>query len=363
MGFYAHGKDVTMFRWLRRLIAGPAATPAPPAAAPAAPVQAAPLPAAAASPPSSPPAAPPLSAPVSFEQLDRVDAAWHDWLFERAQGGGLELNGAEQQVLDALGAILAAQQSGAALVRRMPGLVPQLLQSLRSEAFSGSALARTISSDPVLVAAVVRLANSAQAGSGTAVASVEHAVILLGQEGLRQLITTVAFRPIVDVQSGFYTRRLAPRLWEHAERCAIAARYLALETGIDPFEAFLAGLLQNVGLLAVLRTLDQASEGEKRLASDIFLARLAADTRALSARIAREWNFPESVAQALLEQGTLRKGAVVSPLGRLLKLTGYLGKVRLLAEDGVLDEADATLFAGLPEEAGQGYLLLATSKP
>jgi HD-like signal output (HDOD) protein len=365
-------EELTMYRWLRRLISGPAApAPAPaaePSPVPAAPAPAAPsataepapaAPAAGAAPAPPAPPARPAGAPIAFELLDRVGGAWNAWLYERTDEGGLELNPHEAQVLEALAAILSSQQSGAALVRRMPGLIPQLLQSLRSESFSGSALSRTISSDVVLVAAVIRLANSCYQGTGTAVASVEQAVILIGQEGLRQLITTVAFRPIIDVNSGFYVRRLAPILWEHSERCAIAARAMAPKLGIEAFDAFLAALLQNVGLTVALRTMDQATHGEPLLGSGVFWAQLARDTRKLSVSIAREWNFPESVVKALAEQGGLRKGAVMSPLGRLLMLTDYLGKVRMLVEQAVLEDGDAALMAGLPPDAGECYGLLA----
>jgi HD-like signal output (HDOD) protein len=367
-------EELTMYRWLRRLISGPAApapaaepSPVPTAPVPAAPAPAAPAPAApatdAAQAQPAPPARPagaPIGVPIAFELLDRVGGAWNAWLYERSDEGGLELNPHEAQVLEALAAILSSQQSGAALVRRMPGLIPQLLQSLRSESFSGSALSRTISSDVVLVAAVIRLANSCYQSTGAAVASVEQAVILIGQEGLRQLITTVAFRPIIDVNSGFYVRRLAPILWEHSERCAIAARAMAPKLGIEAFDAFLAALLQNVGLTVALRTMDQATHGEPLLGSGVFWAQLARDTRRLSVSIAREWNFPDSVVQALAEQGGLRKGAVMSPLGRLLMLTDYLGKVRMLAEHAVLEDGDAALMAGLPADAGEYYALLAS---
>jgi HD-like signal output (HDOD) protein len=349
-------EELTMYRWLRRLISGPAAPARPaPSAAPA------PVPAADAAPAQPPPAVRPARPPVPFELFDHVGGAWNAWLYERADEGGLELNPHEAQVLDALAAILSSQQSGAALVRRMPGLIPQLLQSLRSESFSGSALSRTISSDVVLVAAVIRLANSCYQGTGTAVTSVEQAVILIGQEGLRQLITTVAFRPIIDVNSGFYVRRLAPILWEHSERCAIAARAMAPGFGIEAFDAFLAALLQNVGLTVALRTMDQATHGEPLLGSGLFWAQLARDTRRLSVSIAREWNFPESVVQALAEQGGLRKGAAMSRLGRLLMLTDYLGKVRMLAEQGLVEDGDAALMAGLPGDAEECYALLAAS--
>jgi HD-like signal output (HDOD) protein len=360
-------KDPIMYRWLRRLISGPpaparTAAPAdlpPPVAAPAAvpsPSAGTPAPAA-----QGPAPAPPARPPVPFELRDRVGGAWNAWLFERADEGGLELKPCEAQVLETLAGILSSQQSGAALVRRLPGLIPQLLQSLRSESFSGAALSRTISSDVVLVAAVIRLANSCYQGTGAAVGSVEQAVILIGQEGLRQLITTVAFRPIIDVNSGFYVRRLAPILWEHSERCAAAARAMAARLGIEPFDAFLAALLLNVGLSVALRSMDQATGGKPQLGSGVFWAQLARDTRLLGCSIGCEWNFPDSVVQALAEQGGMRKGTVMSPLGRLLMLADYLGKVRVLVEQEVLDEGDAALFAGLAGDAAECYGLLKKS--
>jgi len=352
-----------MYRWLQRLFSGPA--PKSPAATGPAPAPVRPDTAVEPAAPAAPPPAARSGKPaVPFDQLERVNAAWHDWLFERApdNDAGLDLNAAETQVLDTLQAILASRQSGAALVRRMPGLVPQLLQSLRSDTFSGSALSRTISSDVVLVAAVIRLANTAYAGTGTTVGSVEQAVMLIGQEGLRQLITTVAFRPIIDVHSGYFVRRLAPRLWEHAERCAASIRQLAPEAGIEPFDAFLAGMLQDVGLIVALRLMDGATGGAPGLGADVFLAQLTRDTRLLGAGIAREWNFPETVVTALAEQGGVRKGASVSPLGRLLQLSDYLGKLRMLAEQGLVDDADAVLFAALPPNAAQCYALLAASR-
>ena len=294
---------------------------------------------------------------VSFEQRDRVNGAYFDWLFEAGGASDLDINAAEAEVLDTLAAILASQQSGAALVRRMPGLIPQLLQSLRSDTFSGAQLSRTISSDVVLVAAVIRLANSSVKGSGSSINSVEHAVMLIGHEGLRHLITSVAFRPIIDVNSGHYTRLLAPRIWDQSERCAMANRMLAEEMGVDPFEAFLAGLVQNVGLIVSLRLMDQSSKGLP-LGSEIFCARLVQHARALTCSLGGEWNFPAAVTLAIEEQAGMKKGVTLSPLGRLLALSDYLGKLRILAEQHSIDDSNPALFKGLPASAAATYAQL-----
>ncbi|MES2758791.1 MAG: HDOD domain-containing protein [Pseudomonadota bacterium] len=335
-----------MVRWLQRLFSRPA-----PAAVPQAPAQAppaAPAPAAAAATPLTRPA-------VSFDQLDRANRLYYRWLFDTEGESDLDTSALENLALDALAKIINSQQSGAALVRRMPGMIPQLLQSLRSDTFSGAQLSRTISGDVVLVAAVIRLANSSLAGTGSSITSVEHAVMLIGQEGLRHLITSVAFRPIIDLNSGHFTRTLAPRIWDHSERCAVANRALAEAMGIDPFEAFLAGLVQNVGLIVSLRIMDQVTKGDKGLGSELFCAQLVHNARLLTCSIGREWHFPDSVTRAIAEQAGMKKDAVVSPLGRLLTLTDYLGKVRILVENERAAVDDPALFNGLPPFAAEAY--------
>jgi HD-like signal output (HDOD) protein len=348
-----------MFQWLQRLLSGPAPARDPQGASAPAARPAAATPGAASAPARAPVPGASTRSPVAFDQLDQANSLYYRWLFDTEGESDLDTNEPESQVLDALDAILNSQQSGAALVRRMPGMIPQLLQSLRSDDFSGAQLSRTISGDVVLVAAVIRAANSSLTGTGTSITSVEHAVMLIGQQGLRQLITSVAFRPIIDLNSGYYTRTLAPRIWDHSERCAVANRSLAESMGIDPFEAFLAGLVQNVGLIVALRIMDQAAKGEPALGSEMFCAALIRNARILTCSIGREWHFPDSVTLAISEQAGMKKGAAISPLGRLLTLTDYMGKVRILIENGRASLGDPALFGGLPAAAADAYRALA----
>lgn len=340
-----------MFRWLQQLFASPAPQPASLARTPAPPAATA-QPAIAEAPAAITPS---RAAGLSFEQRDSINTIYYNWLFGSHETLALETSEHENQVLDALDAILKSQQSGAALVRRMPGLIPQLLQSLRRDNFSGAQLSRTISGDLVLVAAVIRLANNSTAGYGKRITSVENAVLLIGTEGLRHLITSVAFRPIIDIHSGHYTRALAPRIWDHCERCALGNRLLAEEMGVDPFEAFLAGLVQYAGLIVTLRIMDQADKEGKHLGSEMFCARLLSNARTLSCSIGREWNFPDSVVQAISEQAGARKGVQVSPMGRLLSQSDYLAKVRILAEHQLASQSDTALFSGLSPSATACY--------
>lgn len=297
-------------------------------------------------------------APVPFDLLDLGLREWHASLFDSQGDGSLEMNEAECEALRAVEAIASAQGC-ASLVRRLPGLVPQILQSLRSDNFSGAQLSRTISNDVVLVAEVTRLANCALKGTGKQVSSVEHAVLMIGQEGLRHLIMSVAFRPIIDMKSGHYTRKLAPRIWELGERCANANRRLAEDALVPPFDAFLAGLVQDVGMIVALRAIDRALGGERQLGSEMFCMQFARLARKLSCRISSEWHFPEAVVQALSEQESVFPRAAVSPLGRMVALSSHLGRVRMLAEGGATVPEDLLDLGRLPSAAAGCHEALA----
>ena len=62
---------------------------------------------------------------------------------------------------------------------------------------------------------------------------------------------------------------------------------------------------------------------------------------------------------------TLKKKGELDEIGGaayLLMLVDYLGKLRVLVEQGVLEDGEARLFAGLPGDAGACYALLAENR-
>ena len=287
---------------------------------------------------------------VSWLTRSEVTADFNRWVFETDVASALFITPIEQQVLDAIEAIVQSKQSGANLVRRMPGLIPQLLQSLRNDDFSGTELARKISTDVVLVAEVVRLANSAFYSTEQSITSIEHAVLVLGQNGLRRLISGVAFKPIIGPNAGHFTRQIAPRLWQQAEQCALASRILAHTESVDHFEAFLAGLIQNVGLIASLRVIEQIAGDDAILGSESFCNGLIGLARTLSCSIAREWQFPAAIVAAIEQQGSRYGPSSMSPLARILSNGDYLSKVQML---GVNQRLGSSACDGLTESAEQ----------
>ncbi len=272
-----------------------------------------------------------------------VDPLFYRWL--TSAGAQASAPGVERLMLDELARLAQSPGAGAHLVPRVPAVIPQLLRSLRDDSMSSAELSRMLAQDVVLVAEVIRSANSPYYRPNAPIKTVEAALLLLGQNGMRLLLARVAFRPVISAQGGNLARLAAPLVWRHAEKCALAANLLAARQGANPFEAYLAGLMQNVGLIVAFRLFDQLFPDAVLPQSAPFHAALAEQARTLSARIAVMWEFPQAVADAIATAG--HPGMAALP--RTLALADRIGKLRMLVDAGQLDTEDPAVLAGLDE--------------
>lgn len=263
-----------------------------------------------------------------------IDAAYYRWL--TASAGFNAPAELETSILDQVQGLCDSPGEAAELVPRVPEVIPRLLRSLRDEEVSVAELSRQVEQDVVLVAEVIREANSAYYRPLTAVKTVEAAIMMLGQNGLRMLLARIGFRPVIKMQSGGFLRRVAPQIWGQSEKCALAASLVApgLTTGV--FESYLAGLMQNVGLVVAFRLAERVCEPGKVPASSQFGVKLLACSRALSAAIARHWDFPQDVADAIAQAADPGE----SNLALALRQGECIAKLRLLLDSGVLSADD-----------------------
>ncbi|VXB05592.1 HD-like signal output (HDOD) domain, no enzymatic activity [Massilia sp. 9I] len=269
-----------------------------------------------------------------------LDLVFYRWLAGSTVHAG---EAPEQLILDELARLARQPEAAAELVPRVPAVIPQLLRSLRDDAMSASDLARQVAQDVTLVVEVIREVNSPYYRATSKVSNIEGALMLLGQNGLRMLLARVAFRPIIGAQTGRLARQAAPQIWSQSERCALAASMAAPASGANPFEAYLAGLTQNVGLIVAFRLVDQVLGAAALPQSDAFAHALLDSARTLSARIATLWELPPPVCQAILLAGQRE----ATPLGQALHEGDQLAKLRVLLDAGVEDaEIPAATLSG-----------------
>jgi HD-like signal output (HDOD) protein len=273
-----------------------------------------------------------------------LDLAFFHWL------AGPHVTGAagdETLVLDELARLVRDPQAASTLVPRVPAVIPQVLRSLRSDSASSADLARQVAQDAVLVAEIIREVNSPYYQPGTPVRNLEGALLLLGQNGLRMLLARVAFRRIISLQTSRLARLVAPQLWNQSEKCAQAASLLAPRHGADPFEAYLAGLMHNVGLVVALRVIDGLLPAGGLPDSDAFGRRLVHAARLISAGIANQWGLPPAIGHAIAHLGDAATPSVNLPAA--LGEADRLAKLSMLAGGGqpAFVGAVATLPVGL----------------
>ncbi len=254
-----------------------------------------------------------------------VDLAFFHWL------AGPHVSGApgdETLLLDELARLARDPLAASAMVPRVPAVIPQVLRSLRDEGGSAADLARQVARDAVLVAEVLREVNSPYYQQGSSVRNLEGALLLLGQNGLRMLLARVAFRRIISLQTSRLARLVAPQLWRQSEQCALAATTLAQRHGADPFEAYLAGLMHNVGLVVALRVIDGLLPSGGLPDSDAFGTRLVQAARLISAGIAGHWELPPAIGHAIAHIGD--DDALPAALGE----ADRLAKLHMMARGG-----------------------------
>ena len=321
-----------MKRWLARLFGAASASPADATHAACTTQQAAPV----------------VAAPADDHPPLDLDLAFFYWLAGPHIAGA---SGAESLVLDELARLARDPQAASNLVPRVPAVIPQVLRSLRDEGGSSADLARQVAQDAVLVAEVIREVNSPyysqSSQQGASVRNLEGALLLLGQNGLRMLLARVAFRRIISLQTSRLARLVAPQLWSQSEKCAQAASLLAPRHGADPFEAYLAGLMHNIGLVVALRVIDGLVPTGGLPDSDTFGQRLVHTARLISAGIAGQWELPPAIGHAIAHAGDAP--ALPATLGE----ADRLAKLHMLARGGQPVFAGAV--AALPPELQRIY--------
>lgn len=211
------------------------------------------------------------------------------WLLDCAPLAQGDPTPAEQRVLDAIDAVLAAPTLPEALLPRAATAIPQLLALLRQTDLPVPALAERIARDPVLSAEVLRLASSAFYRAQGEVADLRHAIVLVGEAGLKRVIARLLVKPVFEATPGPLGSRAAPRLWEHAQALAPQLASAAQAAGLPAFDGYLVGLLHGSGWGIALRIADRADAALPLPPTSAFAVACAARAHRLFGLAARRW--------------------------------------------------------------------------
>ena len=228
-------------------------------------------------------------------------------------------------------------------LRPLPAVAVRALEIAEGEQFSAHELAQAISADQALTAKLLRLSNSAYYGFPRRITTVRDAVVLLGFRAVRS--ATLASCVIDTLPGG--TVLDAMTAWRFSVTTGLLAEVLSRATQTHQDEAFTAGVLHNIGRLALDQQRPRELLASRNLARQQGLTLVEAQRLVLGftdadlgGALALHWNFPDALANAVAHHH-LDMDALPDPKS----VTAFVIRARLFARShGINDGFD------VPEE-------------
>lgn len=236
----------------------------------------------------------------------------------------------------------------------VPGVLLKLIEACHRPEISFDDIAAIIQQDAALSARIIAIGNSSAYMQWNGQRDFKTLVVALGLNAIKTIAITAAVQQFFSQFREDAGRHIG-HLWHHSLGCAYMARRLARLTDYpEPEEAYIAGLLHNLGQLIYLQefkdkystiidTIDDDEE-QARHERDNF----GATTTEMAAYLLQQWIPDSFVSDAVLFQRETAEAVFDSPpLVRLLNLSHKLMNGGV-SDQRLFEEADR-LF-GLSED-------------
>jgi len=221
-----------------------------------------------------------------------------------------------------------------------------LIQTLHDENTPVRVVRDLIARDPALSAKLLRLANSAQFGLPRGVGTVDDAIAMVGLNKVRTLALGACLSTAFTSMPGINQSEF----WKSSMACAGYAQWIADQLGINAQVAWLTGMMLRLGELLIAQAEPEILQEIEKLPMIPGVRwqrekRLIGFTEGqITAELARRWNFPMQMVQALQRSADPIAEQAFSRLGAVLHLAGLLAEspevnpdtIRTLPQD-VLD--------------------------
>jgi HD-like signal output (HDOD) protein len=229
---------------------------------------------------------------------------------------------------------------------RRPNLLPELIRAINDESVAVRQLVAIVARDPALVGSLLRVANSSfYRVTAQPIETIERAIVLLGNEGLRSVMAAALMQPIFQISAAGGAPRFPELVWEHGVRSAHAAiPHAALVERANPFAAELLSLISGLAEIVLFRAvLERCPPSPPREAVDprVIASILDAQSAAFAWHIGADWRLSEEMLAALEEQMTFAEPA--TPLGRSLRFGRHAGALAVLHTNSIIDDASVRI--------------------
>lgn len=199
-------------------------------------------------------------------------------------------------------------QKLAAAVDGMPAFpksVQKILELTRNVDCSPKDLVQVIDKDPVVTVKVLRVVNSAYYSLPKQITSINHAVVYLGFNTIKNLALSIAAIGMLPAHNaaGFDGQQYLL----HSLSTAAIAKQLALRVdNADPMDCFIAGLLHDFGKVVFAQFMpaefQKALEISQWTETSLHLALrevIGADHAVVGAMLVEKWRFPADLVETI----------------------------------------------------------------
>ena len=150
--------------------------------------------------------------------------------------------------------------SGEAKLPSLPDVVVKIRDAVGDPNSSARTVARMLQADPALTAYLLKVVNSPFFMTRSPAKDIKTAVSRLGLRGARDIVTSYVLRSLFHTNSRVLKRRL-DEIRRQSIRVAAISYVLARSfSGFAPDRVMLAGLLQDIGVFAVLIEIENRLE-------------------------------------------------------------------------------------------------------
>jgi len=219
----------------------------------------------------------------------------------------------------------------------MSEVAHQLIKTLNDEDVAMTEVRDIIAKDPALTAKLLRLANSAQFGLPRGVDSLDDAIQMVGMAKVRTLSLGACMSESFPALPGLNSEEF----WATSMACAGYAQWLAGALNIDAQQAWLTGMMLRLGELLIGQADPKALTDVERLPKlpggrwEREKLLIGFSEGQITAELARRWNFPASLVEALENSLDPLDKTPFNKLAGIIHLAGTLADVVEATADAV----------------------------
>ena len=190
-------------------------------------------------------------------------------------------------------------------ISSLPEITARIVEVVKNPKSTAQDMHDIVKHDPALAAKILKVVNSAFYGLPSQISSLDRGIVMLGLSAVKNIALAASlsrlFRP------GAISERFAARdLWTHSIAVGVCARLLAQAGSGQAEEAFVAGLVHDMGLLIEyqlfpekLKAIAERCEAQPQDFCALERESIGADHQAFGAALAAKWRFPPGLRCAI----------------------------------------------------------------